>query len=164
VENLLDLSRLEADALRIVPTEIDVPSRLAALIAATCDRPDEVTLDVQENLRVVVDMQAFDRIVSNLLTNAARHGAPPIRVSADVSGRELAITIEDRGSGVEPEFASSLFDRFTKGSTSSNEGAGLGLAIARSHAQAHGGSLTYSPAMPHGASFCLRLPARSLVS
>ena len=158
VENLLDLSRLEADSLRIVPTEVDVPQRLAELIAASCDQPGEVTLEVPENLRVVVDVQALDRIVSNLLTNAARHGAPPIRVSAAMVEEELAITIEDRGPGVEPEFASSMFERFTKGSSSTNEGAGLGLAIARSHARAHGGSLTYSPALPHGASFTLRLP------
>jgi len=160
VENLLDLSRLEADSLRIVPTEVDVRERLAELIQATCDRPDEVVLDVDPELRVVVDQQALDRIVSNLLVNAARHGAPPIRVSAGTAGRQLVITIEDRGSGIEPEFASTIFERFTRGSTSSGEGAGLGLAIARSYARAHGGTISYAPVKPHGASFSLTLPAQ----
>jgi signal transduction histidine kinase len=160
VENLLDLSRLEADSLRIVPTEVDVRERLAELIRATCDRPDEVVLDVDPELRVVVDQQALDRIVSNLLVNAARHGAPPIRVSAGTAGRQLVITIEDRGSGIEPEFASTIFERFTRGSTSSSEGAGLGLAIARSYARAHGGTISYAPVKPHGASFSLTLPAQ----
>src|SRR5262249_11411775 len=96
--------------------------------------------------------------VSNLLVNAARHGAPPIRVSASAGDSELVIVIEDRGRGVEPEFANSLFERFTRGATSSSEGAGLGLAIARSYAQAHGRSLTYAPPGRPGAWSTLTLP------
>jgi signal transduction histidine kinase len=159
VENLLDLSRLEADSLRIVPTEVDLEHRLRDLIRASAEHPDEVELDVEPGLRVVVDQQALDRIVSNLLANAARHGEPPIRVAATKIDGEIEITIEDRGRGIEPEFADRLFDRFTRGATAVSEGAGLGLAIARSFATAHGGSLTYAPASPRGASFLLRLPA-----
>src|SRR5439155_6446561 len=66
VENLLDLSRLEADSLRIVPIEVDVRARLVELVRATCERPDEVMLDVPPELRALVDEHAFDRIVSNL--------------------------------------------------------------------------------------------------
>jgi signal transduction histidine kinase len=158
VENLLDLSRLEADSLRIVPTEVDLEQRLRELIRASSERPDAVELHVEPGLRVVVDQQALDRIVSNLLVNAARHGEPPIRVAATKTDGEIEITIEDRGRGIAPEFADRLFDRFTRGTTAVSEGAGLGLAIARSFATAHGGSLTYAPASPRGASFSLRLP------
>jgi signal transduction histidine kinase len=158
VENLLDLSRLEADSLRIVPTEVDLELRLRELIRASSERPEEVELDVEPGLRVVVDQQALDRIVSNLLVNAARHGEPPIRVAATKTDGAIEITIEDRGSGIAPEFTDRLFDRFTRGTTVVSEGAGLGLAIARSFAHAHGGSLTYAPASPRGASFSLRLP------
>jgi signal transduction histidine kinase len=158
VENLLDLSRLEADSLRIVPSELDVEQRLRELIRATCERPDDVELEIEPGLRAVVDQQSLDRIVSNLLVNATRHGAPPIRISARTEKGELAITIADQGQGVEPEFTENLFGRFTRGATAATEGAGLGLAIARSYAQAHGGSLTYEPVSPHGASFSLRLP------
>ena len=158
VENLLDLSRLEAESLRIVPIEIDVAERLKDLIRASCERPEDVELEVEPGLRAFVDRQALDRIVSNLLLNAARHGAPPIRVSARTTNGEIVITIEDRGQGIEPGFADSLFDRFTRGATTAGEGAGLGLAIARSFAQAHGGTLTYAPVSPQGASFSLTLP------
>src|SRR5438067_217242 len=160
VENLLDLSRLEAESLRIVPTEVDVERRLMDLIRAVCERPDDVQLEVEPGLRAFVDQQALDRIVSNLLVNAVRHGAPPILVSARTTNGAVVITIEDRGQGIEPEFAGSLFDRFTRGATIAGEGAGLGLAIARSFAQAHGGTLTYAPVSPHGASFSLTLPTR----
>ena len=56
------------------------------------------------------------------------------------------------------EFVGSLFERFTRGATRSSEGAGLGLSIAQSYARAHGGTLTYEPAQPHGARFRLILP------
>ena len=159
VENLLDLSRLEADSLRISPTEVDVGERLEEIVDAVFDRNREVRIEVPGDLRAVVDVQAFDRIVSNLLSNAVRHGAPPFFVSAARTNDELSVTIEDRGSGVAEEFVGSLFERFTRGATPSSEGAGLGLSIAQSYARAHGGTLTYEPAKPQGASFRLILPA-----
>lgn len=162
VENLLDLSRLEADSLRISPTEIDVNERLAEIVGSVFDGNGEVTVEVPPNLRAVVDGQVFDRVLSNLLTNAVRHGAPPFSVVAARTGGELSVTIEDRGSGVADEFVGSLFERFTRGATSSSEGAGLGLSIAQSYARAHGGTLTYEPAKPHGARFRLILPVAAV--
>jgi len=157
VENLLDLSRLEADSLLISPVEIGVRERLEEIAGVVVDG-SEIRIDVAEGLRAVVDAQAFDRILSNLIANAVRHGAPPFLVSAASSSGELAVTIEDRGSGVAEELVGSLFERFTRGATSSGNGAGLGLSIAQSYARAHGGSLTYQPAEPHGARFRLVLP------
>src|SRR5262249_13111013 len=81
VENLLDLSRLEADSIRITPTRIRLPERLGAIIDALADTGG-VRIDVPSELQAIVDAQAFDRIVSNLVSNAIRHGAPPILVSA----------------------------------------------------------------------------------
>lgn len=158
VENLLDLSRLEADAIRIEPQRLPVARRLTELVAATFDG-DRVEVDAPGDLSAVVDAHAFDRIVSNLLGNARRHGAPPFLVSAHRTNGELWVTIEDRGQGVPPEFVGSLFDRFTRGATGASEGAGLGLSIAQSYTRAHGGTLRYEPADPHGARFRLVLPA-----
>ena len=152
VENLLDLSRLEADSLRLSPEPINVHERLAALAE------DGVVLDAPDDLTALVDPDAFDRIVSNLLANAVRHGAPPIVVSAERNDRELHVAIQDHGQGVAPEFVGSLFDRFTRGATDSSVGAGLGLSIALSFARAHGGTLTYEPGKPTGAVFTVGLP------
>ena len=162
VENLLDLSRLEADSLRISPTEVEVRERLAEIVDAVFDDSRDVRVEVSGDLRAVVDVQAFDRILSNLLANAVRHGAPPFFVSAARTNDELSVTIEDRGSGVAEEFVGSLFERFTRGATPSSEGAGLGLSIAQSYARAHGGTLTYEPAKPHGASFRVILPVAAV--
>ena len=162
VENLLDLSRLEADSLRIAPIEIGVRERLAEIVDAVFEDSTDVRIEARDDLRAVVDVQAFDRILSNLLTNAMRHGAPPFFVSVVSREGELAITIEDRGTGVAEEFVGSLFERFTRGATPSSEGAGLGLSIAQSYTRAHGGTLTYEPATPHGASFRLMLPVAAV--
>jgi signal transduction histidine kinase len=156
VENLLDLSRMEADSIRITPTRIHVAGRLGTLVDAAAG--NGVTVDAADDLYAVVDEDAFDRIVSNLLSNAVRHGEPPIVVSARRRDHELRISVEDHGPGVDAEFVGSLFERFTRGATGSTEGAGLGLAIAQSFARAHGGTLTYEPAEPHGARFRLVLP------
>jgi signal transduction histidine kinase len=157
VENLLDLSRLEADSIRIAPERIDVAERLRAIIDA--EVAEGATLDAPAGLNTIVDAGAFDRIISNLLANAVRHGSPPIVVSALRRDSRLEVTIEDRGPGVQEAFVGSLFERFTRGPTDSSEGAGLGLSIALSFARAHGGTLTYEPAEPHGARFRLVLPA-----
>ena len=156
VENLLDLSRLEADSLRIAPVRTNIHERLVALVEAVAD--GDATLDAPVDLEAAVDPDAFDRIVSNLLANALRHGAPPVLVTATGDARELRVVIQDHGEGVAPEFVGSLFERFTRGSTDSSVGAGLGLSIALSFTRAHGGTLTYQPGRPNGAVFTLALP------
>ena len=158
VENLLDLSRLEADSIRIEPARLLVTERLRQIVAAIFDGGD-VVVEADDQLSAVVDAHAFDRIVSNLLGNARRHGAPPVLVSAHRMDGELWVTVEDRGDGISADFVGSLFDRFTRGATGSSEGAGLGLSIAQTYARAHGGTLRYEPADPHGARFRLVLPA-----
>ena len=158
VENLLDLSRLEADSIRIEPEPVLVAWRLRELAAKTFD-DGEVAVDAADDLSAVVDSYAFYRIVSNLLSNARRHGAPPVLVRAGRTNGELWVTVEDRGEGISPDFVGHLFDRFTRGRTGASEGAGLGLSIAQTYARAHGGSLRYEPVDPHGARFRLVLPA-----
>jgi signal transduction histidine kinase len=160
VDNLLDLSRLEADSLRIEPTAISVRERLQEIADAVVDHDRAVRVDAAEDLQAVVDPRAFDRIVSNLLANAARHGEPPIVVSAEQDGDELSVTVEDHGPGIAPEFIGSIFERFTRGGTASTEGAGLGLAIAQTYARAHGGTITYEAVVPNGARFRTTFPGR----
>ncbi|MFL5877961.1 MAG: ATP-binding protein [Solirubrobacteraceae bacterium] len=160
VENLLDLSRLEADAIRIEPARLPVAERLREIVGAVFDGDSKgAVVDAREDLHAVVDPHAFDRIVSNLVANAQRHGAPPVRVSAVLDDGRLRVTVEDRGEGVSADFVGSLFERFTRGPTGSSVGAGLGLSIAQTYARAHGGTLGYVPADPHGARFEVVLPA-----
>jgi signal transduction histidine kinase len=163
VDQLLDLSRLEARGIALDPQPIAVRSRIEDLVAMVGgDRAGEIDVDAPAELEAVTDPAAFDRIVSNLIVNALRYGATPIRIVAAQPDRHFRLAVEDRGDGVPPEFVPRLFDRFTRSDASREkraEGAGLGLAIARSYAQAQGGELLYSNASPHGARFELVLPA-----
>ena len=163
VEQLLDLSRLEANAVRIRPERFSVRRRVEELLALTGGGGrDVVSIDVPQELEVVADCNAFDRIASNLLVNALRYGRPPVIVSAEQRDRHFRLTVEDRGEGVAPQFVPHLFERFTRSdvpATEGTSGAGLGLSIAQSYARAHGGELLYEQASPHGARFQLVLPA-----
>jgi signal transduction histidine kinase len=161
VEQLLDLSRLDAEAIRIAPQLFPVRDRVEELVgdAAGAKRAN-VRVEIDPALKAVADPAAFDRIISNLITNALRYGEPPIVVRAERAECEFRVAVEDRGPGVPPEFVPSLFERFTRSAATRERavGTGLGLAIARSYALAHDGDLVYEPAEPRGARFKLVLP------
>jgi signal transduction histidine kinase len=161
VDQLLDLSRLEANAIRIRPEPIQVRSRVEELVAGLVpEHAASIELEMPVGLEAVTDSAAFDRIVSNLITNACRYGDPPVRIQAEQRDRHFRLAVEDSGAGVNPEFVPQLFDRFTRGDESGKvvQGAGLGLSIAQSFARAQGGNLIYRSVQPSGARFELVLP------
>ena len=161
VDQLLDLSRLDADAVTIAPERLAVRDRVEELVAAAAaEHAGDVNVEIPDDLEAAVDPAAFDRVVTNLIVNACRYGAPPVTVRAEQRDRHFRLTVEDRGPGVAPEFVPDLFERFTRsgGSPARGGGTGLGLAIARSYANAHRGDLLYEQAEPHGARFELVLP------
>jgi signal transduction histidine kinase len=161
VEQLLDLSRLDAEAVVIKPQRVRVRERLEEIVlAATPLESVPIRIDVESNLEAEVDIHALDRIVTNLIVNACRYGAPPVMVSAAQVGELLRVTVQDHGPGVPAEFVPLLFDRFARStaSASSVPGTGLGLAIARSYARAHSGEVSYHTADSSGAIFELTLP------
>ena len=163
VEQLLDLSRLDADVVAIRPRPFAVRERVEEIVTGVAaEQRAAITLEIDPELTTVADPDAFERIVSNLLVNALRYGEPPVTVRALQLDRHLRLTVEDCGPGIPTEFIPSLFERFTRsGATSDLPGTGLGLAIARSYAQAHRGELLYEEAEPHGARFQLVLPAEA---
>jgi signal transduction histidine kinase len=164
VDQLLDLSRLEANGIRIEPQPLEVFTRLEELVGSVAgDHMKDVEIAVAADLEAVIDPNAFDRIVSNLVVNATRYGSPPIVISAEQQDRHFRLTVSDHGRGVPAEFVPQLFERFTRSGTSGGrtEGAGLGLAIAKSYAQAHGGDLLYEEMRPHGARFQFVLPTHT---
>jgi signal transduction histidine kinase len=155
LEDLLDLSRLDARAINVEPRPIVLKSVLADVVHGALPTVSAVELDIPNDLAAVVDPLVLDRVVSNLVANAARHGAPPIRVAAKQRDRHLRVTVEDAGPGVPKELEGRVFDRFSRGG--GQTGHGLGLAIARAYAQAHGGDLVYDPC-GRGARFELVIP------
>jgi len=157
LEELLDLSRLDARAINVEPRPVVLKTALADVIRGTPAVSDSVELEIPDDLAVVVDPLVLERVVSNLISNAVRYGAPPIKIAAQQRDRHLRVSVEDAGPGVPKELEGRIFDRFARGQPSGEGGHGLGLAIARAYAQAHGGDLVYDR-RPGGARFELLIP------
>jgi signal transduction histidine kinase len=143
LEQLLDLSRLDARAIRVDPTPLVLVNVLRRIANDTLPPSTAVRFEVAPDLAVVADPLVLERVVSNLLANAVVHGEPPIVVAAEQRDRHIRIAVEDAGEGVSEDLRARLFDRFERGDVA--RGSGLGLAIARAYAQAHGGDLVYEP-------------------
>jgi two-component sensor histidine kinase len=159
VNQLLDLSRLEADAIELRKTEIRVKPVIETIVSAVVpDQADKIDIAVPDDLETQVDPDAFDRIVSNLVVNAFKYGAPPVTIAAEQKDTHFRLVVEDRGAGVGKDFVPRLFERFARAEQQKKGGSGLGLAIAQSYANAHGGELVYGEAEPRGARFELVLP------
>jgi two-component system sensor histidine kinase KdpD len=148
VANLLDLSRIEAGALRadLEPYEpLDLVERTMDRLRPTFgDRPVEV--DVAESLPpVMVDAVYFDEVLTNLLENARKYvpATGPIRIVASEAGdgRRVMLTVEDGGAGVPPSALPRLFDKFYRAPAraDSRPGTGIGLAVVRGLVEAMGG-------------------------
>ena len=161
LEQLLDLSRLDAQAIRIAPEPLVLRTLLADVAATVTTSSGVSTVDLQvpPDLAVVADKLVIERVVTNLLVNANRYGQPPVVVGAVQTDNHLRITVEDAGSGVPEDLRPRLFSRFERGGH--DHGTGLGLAIARAYANAHGGDLLYEPLEPRGSRFELVLPRSS---
>jgi signal transduction histidine kinase len=155
LEELLDLSRLDARAINVEPRPVVLKAALADVVHGALSASDAVELDIPDDLAAIVDPLVLERVISNLVANAVRYGAPPIRIVARQRDRHLRVAVEDAGPGVPEELEGRVFDRFARGG--SDAGHGLGLAIARAYAQAHGGDLVYDH-RASGAHFELLIP------
>ena len=167
VTNLLDLSRLEAGAWKPVKERCDLVEIAGTALDRLPDREAsrvEVTADPDLPL-VPADYTQVALVLTNLLENAVKYTPPgsPIhlRLSADTEAR---VTVRDFGHGLMPGEELPLFDRFYRGQRHQNStvhGTGLGLALCRAIAEAHGGRIRAGNAPanePPGAVFTLTLP------
>ncbi|MEZ0284607.1 MAG: sensor histidine kinase, partial [Thermoleophilia bacterium] len=142
VGNLLDLSRLEAGGLT---ARLDwcAPAEMAAGAVEAADPLLDgrvVEIDVPDDLPLVrADAVLCERILVNLLQNAARHGAPPIRLEGRVAGNALELAVSDAGPGVDGAIAGRAFEPFVAGPRTG--GTGIGLALGRGLARAQGAEL-----------------------
>jgi signal transduction histidine kinase len=158
LEELLDLSRLDSRGVRVDPKPLVLGSVLSQIVTETIPGGPRIEIDVPDTLAVVADRLIIDRVVSNLLTNAARYGQEPITLSGSRTDMHVRIAVEDSGPGVADEVLARLFERFAR--ADSAVGSGLGLSIARAYARAHGGDLVYEQ-RDRGARFELILPQQS---
>lgn len=148
VTNLLDLSRIEAGALRAERDTFELDDLLGPIVdrirPRLGDRPIELDVDVPP---VVVDPIFLDEAVTNVLENGAKYTPPgtPIRIRATaMPGGRVQLTIEDAGSGVPAEALPRLFDKFYRvpgRGAAGRTGTGIGLAVARGLVEAMGATV-----------------------
>ena len=161
VQELLELARLDAGQESVHLERLRVADALAAVLRAwDGSAPDQaIAVDVEPGLEVTADRARFRRVVTNLVSNALRHGGGDVAIRARRAGATTVIEVTDRGPGIRPESLERIFDRFHKEDTArSRTGSGLGLAIALQHARAQGGELKAANRAGGGARFTFTLP------
>lgn len=157
VEELLEVSRLEAGSMPLDASDVDVERFLQAVID---DRHPQAQLLAPEPTGTIhTDRRSLERIVGNLLDNARNHApGAPVTVTCRLAGDLLAVDVSDQGPGVPETDLPRLFGRFYKADSSRQGGSGLGLAIAREHAHRIGGELTAGRGARGGMVFRLTVP------
>jgi two-component system OmpR family sensor kinase/two-component system sensor histidine kinase BaeS len=164
LDDLQTLSTAEAGVLRLHRERVDPVALAQDAAAAFRARADQggVALDVRAPAAVPevdVDPMRIGEVLANLLTNAIRHtprgGSVRVVVEPDPAG--VAVAVADTGSGIDARDLPRVFDRFVKSADSG--GAGLGLVIARSLVEAHGGRITAQSGPGQGTTMRFVLPA-----
>jgi signal transduction histidine kinase len=170
VDDLLDVSVIETGklTLRSEPTDLaDLLQRIVALqreVAA--GKKISIHCRVSAPLpRVVIDRNKIEQVFNNLLINAIKFSPPAstITLDAEESGNRIVCAVRDQGGGIPRELLDQIFKPYFKGrrqGTAGEEGFGLGLAIARKIAAAHGGELVVKSKIGHGSTFMLILPLK----
>ena len=167
VTNLLDMARLQNGGVRLRREWQSVQEVVGSAIRAAQHALGavRVTTDVPVDLPLVeFDAALMERVLVNLLENAAKYGLPPIVVSAHVTPGTLVLSVRDHGPGLPATLRgreTELFDKFTRGETeSATPGVGLGLAICKAVVDAHQGQISAANAVGGGAEFKVTLPRR----
>ena len=146
VEDILSMSRIESGSLRTYRTIVDLPdlANEALALAGEGRHGGRIRLSLPADARpATLDFGLASRLAANLLRNAARYSPPGTEIDfrLEEEGPDLLVRVRDRGPGVGTEELHSIFERFSRGRGAAGGGLGLGLAICKGIAAAHGGSI-----------------------
>jgi two-component system sensor histidine kinase KdpD len=166
VDNLLDLSRLQAGVLPVFPRPMALDEIMPGVLTELGDDSAKVTVDIPDTLTVVdADPALLERVIANLVANAVRHspaGRPPL-VTGSALGDTVEIRVIDRGPGIPKEERDRVFAPFQRlGDTDNTIGVGLGLALARGLTEAMHGALQPEDTPGGGLTMVVSLPAASM--
>ena len=168
IDDLLDLSRLEADAAQPHRQWCSIEEVIDAALDDLGAPPAVTAVTVDSNLPLVrADAAQLGRALANLLENALRHaGGHPVSVRARDIGNRIFIRIVDRGPGVPPAQLERIFEPFFRSGTdqTGHRGSGLGLAIARGFVEVNGGRVWAESLPGQGTSFVVELPLDAAIA
>jgi len=165
VDDLLDLARIRSGRLELHPRQVSTELLLEEAREATRDAAEkrhvQIEVTVEPGAEVVTaDPDRINLALTNLLTNAIRHGPPdrPVLVRARRGDGGVRIEVRDQGPGIAAEYQPRLFEKFYRVPGSEPGGAGLGLSIVRDVVEAHGGKVGVRSSPGAGADFWIDLP------
>jgi len=172
VDDLLDVSRIINGKLLLQLSPVDLATVVAAAIELVRNAADAKEIELRSSLPpgavMVGDAERLRQVVWNLLSNAVKftrkHGRVEVRL--ELRDSQLELTVSDTGVGIDPEFVSHMFERFSQADSSTTRphgGLGLGLAVVRHLVELHGGTVgAASKGLGHGATFIVTLPVRAV--
>jgi two-component system CheB/CheR fusion protein len=169
LDDLLDVSRITRGTIHLSKEPVDLTVVVARAVESSApgieSRGHSLHVKVSpEPVLLQADPLRLEQVVCNLLNNASKFTKPQgqIWLTAEPEGREAVVKVKDSGVGIPPEMLERVFDLFTQGERSldrSEGGLGIGLTLARSLVQLHGGSIkAYSPERGQGSEFVMRFP------
>ena len=155
LDELLIASRLEAGQLEVAVDSLLLDAAIEEAVAATAE---PVEVGGAKGMIVTADRIRVVQILTNLLTNAARYGEPPIRLDVAPNGSVVEIKVSDSGQGVADDLQPQLFRKFVRGAGRRDRGTGLGLFIVRELARRHGGDAWHERSDDGRTCFCFSVP------
>ena len=158
INNILDLATIDAGAMTLTLSEVDIRATMEAAAEGVQDRlaKDRIALDIRVAAGIgsfTADERRLRQILFNLLSNAVGFSPPDATVTLAAERRADAVvfTVTDRGPGIPPEAKDKVFDWFeTDSRGSQHRGTGLGLSLVRSFVELHGGSVTIDSVLGQG--------------
>ncbi|MGB7559201.1 MAG: HAMP domain-containing sensor histidine kinase [Nitrososphaeraceae archaeon] len=165
-EDILDVSRIESQTLKMHKEKVNIGDRLLYVIGDTKkDIPDPYKLKIfltepVESYYIEADMGRLTQVVFNLLSNAVKFtdkgGEISVHVEKDDTNQQIIVSVKDNGQGIDPEIFPRLFSKFT---SKSHVGTGLGLFISKKIIEAHGGRIwAQNNSGGKGSTFSFTLP------
>jgi signal transduction histidine kinase len=163
IDQLLDLSRLEAGKLALERELTDLAAFVTQAVSGARARgePHPLTVQAPLSLEAAVDPLRLEQVLTNLLDNAMKYSPDGGPIEVTLSQREglVELAVRDHGLGIPPERRERIFERFYQAHADSNRsGLGLGLYLSRQIAEQHGGTLRAEFPTGGGACFILTLP------
>jgi signal transduction histidine kinase len=164
IGDVLDTSRIEAGTFSYRFSDVDVAALVRDTVAMAAVGQDEVPIVAEVGPGVTIvsgDPERLRQVFGNLIDNAVKYSptGEPVEVRVSQSNGSVLVSVRDRGPGIKPDDQRLIFEKFGRvAAGNSKPGSGLGLFIARSIAETHGGTIAVSSALGRGATFTVKLP------
>jgi len=172
INDILDLSKIEAGRMELDPTEFNLPAAIDNTLTLVRERAHRRAIELERTIAenvgtVCADERKVKQVVLNLLSNALKFTPEGGRVAVHARAYDgwAEVSVSDTGVGIAPEDQQTVFDEFRQvGSAAKKvEGTGLGLAISRKFIELHGGRIWVTSTLGAGATFAFTLPSKRAI-